>query len=202
MLLPLEGSSYRKNFRTIFYVISLLCSSSPLSTEWGKKLDFFTKITLYGNFMLDPFLSSFTSVFILFKGYGLFTMEELKIRPDGTRLTRGPSTYKIPTADDAPKHFHVKLLKGSSNPYGIFSSKVRFLYILDLKNLFRMSVNHHYFLDLAFSLPYVKQCVLIGQIKACMDISALIAQLRRIKFACHVKIDLLKRCIFDIIKNF
>ncbi|KHJ92816.1 hypothetical protein OESDEN_07284 [Oesophagostomum dentatum] len=57
------------------------------------------------------------------QGYGLFTMEEIKIRPDGTRLTRGPGTYKIPTADDAPRHFNVRLLKGSSNKRGIFSSK-------------------------------------------------------------------------------
>ncbi|KHJ97695.1 putative xanthine dehydrogenase, molybdopterin binding subunit [Oesophagostomum dentatum] len=57
------------------------------------------------------------------QGYGLFTMEEIKIRPDGVRLTRGPSTYKIPAADDAPRHMNVRLLKGSSNPLGIFSSK-------------------------------------------------------------------------------
>ncbi|KHJ78769.1 hypothetical protein OESDEN_21608 [Oesophagostomum dentatum] len=57
------------------------------------------------------------------QGYGLFTMEEVKITPDGVRLTRGPSTYKIPTADDTPRHFNVRLLKGSSNPHGIFSSK-------------------------------------------------------------------------------
>ncbi|KAL6737361.1 hypothetical protein Aduo_011012 [Ancylostoma duodenale] len=57
------------------------------------------------------------------QGYGLFTMEEIKIRPDGVRLTRGPGNYKIPSADDAPRHFHVRLLKGSSNRMGIFSSK-------------------------------------------------------------------------------
>ena len=57
------------------------------------------------------------------QGYGLFTMEELKVRPDGTRLTRGPGTYKIPSADDAPSQLNVKLLGGSSNKMGIFSSK-------------------------------------------------------------------------------
>uniref|UniRef100_A0A1I7XZV4 xanthine dehydrogenase n=1 Tax=Steinernema glaseri TaxID=37863 RepID=A0A1I7XZV4_9BILA len=57
------------------------------------------------------------------QGYGLFTMEEIKIRPNGIRLTRGPGNYKIPSADDAPRQFHVKLLKGSSNRMGIFSSK-------------------------------------------------------------------------------
>ncbi|KAK6752645.1 hypothetical protein RB195_003825 [Necator americanus] len=57
------------------------------------------------------------------QGYGLFTLEEIKIRPDGIRLTRGPGNYKIPSADDAPRQFHVRLLKGSSNKMGIFSSK-------------------------------------------------------------------------------
>lgn len=57
------------------------------------------------------------------QGYGLYTMEEIRIRPDGTRLTRGPGNYKIPSADDAPRHFNVKLLKGSSNKSAIFSSK-------------------------------------------------------------------------------
>ncbi|CAI4229586.1 unnamed protein product [Auanema sp. JU1783] len=57
------------------------------------------------------------------QGYGLFTMEELRVRPDGTRLTRGPGNYKIPSADDAPKHFNVSLLRGSSNKKAIFSSK-------------------------------------------------------------------------------
>uniref|UniRef100_A0A915BF50 Xanthine dehydrogenase n=1 Tax=Parascaris univalens TaxID=6257 RepID=A0A915BF50_PARUN len=57
------------------------------------------------------------------QGYGLFTMEELKIRPNGIRLTRGPGAYKIPSADDIPRQFHIKLLKGSSNKMAIFSSK-------------------------------------------------------------------------------
>lgn len=52
-------------------------------------------------------------------------MEEIKIRPNGVRLTRGPANYKIPSANDAPRQFNVKLLLGSSNKNAIFSSKVR-----------------------------------------------------------------------------
>ncbi|VDL72620.1 unnamed protein product [Nippostrongylus brasiliensis] len=52
-----------------------------------------------------------------------YCVYEIKIRPDGVRLTRGPGVYKIPSADDAPRHFNVRLLKGSSNRMGIFSSK-------------------------------------------------------------------------------
>ena len=50
-------------------------------------------------------------------------MEEIRVRPDGIRLTRGPGNYKIPSADDAPRHFNVELLRGSSNKSAIFSSK-------------------------------------------------------------------------------
>ncbi|CAJ0584990.1 unnamed protein product, partial [Mesorhabditis spiculigera] len=57
------------------------------------------------------------------QGYGLFTMEEIRVRPNGMRLTRGPGNYKIPSADDVPRDFHVALLKGSSNPSAIFASK-------------------------------------------------------------------------------
>ncbi|CAJ0933287.1 unnamed protein product, partial [Mesorhabditis belari] len=57
------------------------------------------------------------------QGYGLFTMEEIKVRPNGMRLTRGPGVYKIPSADDAPCAFNVSLLRDSGNPYAIFASK-------------------------------------------------------------------------------
>ena len=50
-------------------------------------------------------------------------MEELRVRPDGTRLTLNASTYRLPKAYDTPSQFNVKLLKGSSNPMAIFSSK-------------------------------------------------------------------------------
>lgn len=54
-------------------------------------------------------------------------MEEVKIGADGTRRTRGPGTYKIPSPDDTPRIFNVKFLKGSANKVGVFSSKVRAL---------------------------------------------------------------------------
>ena len=60
------------------------------------------------------------------QGYGLFTMEELKCSPKGVWFTRGPGTYKIPSADDVPREFNVKLLKGSSNLTGVYSSKANF----------------------------------------------------------------------------
>jgi xanthine dehydrogenase/oxidase len=61
------------------------------------------------------------------QGYGLMTMEELRCRPDGQWLSRGPGVYKIPSADDCPRQFHVRLLNNSSNTGNIFSSKVHSL---------------------------------------------------------------------------
>lgn len=59
------------------------------------------------------------------QGYGLFTMEELVVSPNGTLFSRGPSTYKIPSFTDIPREFNVSLLRGAPNPRAIYSSKVK-----------------------------------------------------------------------------
>ena len=43
------------------------------------------------------------------QGLGWLTTEELVWASDGKLLTRGASTYKIPTAADIPEHFNIKL---------------------------------------------------------------------------------------------
>uniref|UniRef100_A0A0N5BDQ5 Xanthine dehydrogenase n=1 Tax=Strongyloides papillosus TaxID=174720 RepID=A0A0N5BDQ5_STREA len=57
------------------------------------------------------------------QGYGYFTMEEVVFNNDGVRLSNNCSKYRIPGSSDIPREFNVKLLKGSSNKKGIFSSK-------------------------------------------------------------------------------
>lgn len=57
------------------------------------------------------------------QGYGLFTLEELTYSPDGVLLTRGPSTYKIPSFSDIPGEFNVSLLTGAPNPRAVYSSR-------------------------------------------------------------------------------
>ena len=55
------------------------------------------------------------------QGMGWLTMEELWWQPDdgsrnaGKLMTHAPSTYKIPTANDCPAHFEVRLY-GADNP--------------------------------------------------------------------------------------
>ena len=64
------------------------------------------------------------------QGMGWVALEELKwgdkdhewIRP-GHLFTKGPGAYKIPTVNDIPPDFRVSLLKNSSNPRAVYSSK-------------------------------------------------------------------------------
>eukprot|EP01027_Heterolobosea_sp_BB2_P006788 GEZU01010200.1.p1 GENE.GEZU01010200.1~~GEZU01010200.1.p1 ORF type:complete len:1417 (-),score=493.17 GEZU01010200.1:84-4334(-) len=64
------------------------------------------------------------------QGFGLLAMEELVwgdkdhpwVRP-GNLFTRGPGTYKIPSANDVPCDFRVHLLRGAPNYEAVHSSK-------------------------------------------------------------------------------
>lgn len=42
----------------------------------------------------------------------------------GQLFTRGPGTYKIPSFNDVPSDFRVKLMKNVNNPFAVHSSKV------------------------------------------------------------------------------
>lgn len=57
------------------------------------------------------------------QGYGLYTMEEMIYSPEGAVYSRGPGMYKLPGFGDIPAVFNVSLLKGSSNPRAVYSSK-------------------------------------------------------------------------------
>lgn len=58
------------------------------------------------------------------QGYGLFTLEEMIYSPMGTLFSKGPGAYKLPGFTNIPQEFNVSLLKGTSNPRAIYSSKV------------------------------------------------------------------------------
>jgi len=57
------------------------------------------------------------------QGLGWLTMEEVLFDADGRLLTKGPSTYKIPAAGDAPADFRVELLDKAAQPGVIHGSK-------------------------------------------------------------------------------
>ncbi|NDC61952.1 MAG: xanthine dehydrogenase molybdopterin binding subunit, partial [Betaproteobacteria bacterium] len=57
------------------------------------------------------------------QGLGWLTTEELVWGQDGKLLTRGASTYKIPTAADIPAHFQIKLWPEANREDNIGGSK-------------------------------------------------------------------------------
>jgi xanthine dehydrogenase large subunit len=58
------------------------------------------------------------------QGMGWLTSEELYWHPTtGKLMTHAPSTYKIPTASDCPKDFHVKLFANQNRHDSIYRSK-------------------------------------------------------------------------------
>lgn len=59
------------------------------------------------------------------QGVGLFTLEHLDYSPEGSLLTRGPGSYKIPAFGDIPTQLSVALLRDAPNDKAVYSSKVR-----------------------------------------------------------------------------
>ncbi|MBI2572081.1 MAG: xanthine dehydrogenase molybdopterin binding subunit [Candidatus Schekmanbacteria bacterium] len=57
------------------------------------------------------------------QGLGWLTTEDLRRDPAGRLITRGPSTYKIPSFGDAPTEFFVRLLDRAAQPGVIHGSK-------------------------------------------------------------------------------
>eukprot|EP01102_Stenamoeba_stenopodia_P001184 TRINITY_DN11030_c0_g1_i1.p1 TRINITY_DN11030_c0_g1~~TRINITY_DN11030_c0_g1_i1.p1 ORF type:complete len:524 (+),score=121.83 TRINITY_DN11030_c0_g1_i1:81-1574(+) len=58
------------------------------------------------------------------QGQGYYTLEEIVIDPKtGLLFTKGPATYKIPTAGDIPVEFNVSLYNKSPNPNAIYQSR-------------------------------------------------------------------------------
>jgi xanthine dehydrogenase large subunit len=57
------------------------------------------------------------------QGVGWLTREEFLYRDDGAPLTCGPSTYKIPSAGDAPQELRIELLDRAAQPGVIKGSK-------------------------------------------------------------------------------
>ena len=59
-----------------------------------------------------------------FQGYGYMMMEEMVYDTKGQIINNNLSTYKIPTAADIPKEFHVTLLRNAGTKFeSVFSSK-------------------------------------------------------------------------------
>jgi xanthine dehydrogenase molybdopterin-binding subunit B len=103
------------------------------------------------------------------QGLGWCTTEEIKWDNKGNLMTHSPDTYKIPTVQDIPKDFRVKLLEGNPNPVGtIRRSKAigepPFMLALSvwlaIKDAISAVGNHE--VEPEFSLPATNEVILLS----------------------------------------
>ena len=106
-----------------YYTYGVACSVVEIDCLTGDHHILETNIVMDVGESLNPAIDIGQIEGAFMQGYGLFVLEQLVHSPQGALLTRGPETYKIPGFGDIPKEFNVHLLKDSSNPRAIFSSK-------------------------------------------------------------------------------
>lgn len=102
------------------------------------------------------------------QGVGWVTTEEIKWDDKGNLLNHSPDTYKIPTVNDIPIHFHVELLKDCPNDGSIRKSKAvgepPFMLALSvwlaIKDAVAAVKNHE--IEPTFSLPATAEVVLLS----------------------------------------
>lgn len=91
------------------------------------------------------------------QGLGWLTREELRFSDRGVLLTHSPDTYKIPSLGDAPKRFHVELLKDADQPEVIHGSKAvgepPFLLALAVLGALRQAIGSYHEEGIVESLP-------------------------------------------------
>lgn len=102
------------------------------------------------------------------QGLGWCTTEEIKWDANGNQLNHSPDTYKIPSIQDIPEDFRVKLLQNAPNPNAIRKSKavaeppfmLCFSSWLAIKDAISAVGNHQF--EPAFSLPATNEVILLS----------------------------------------
>jgi len=102
------------------------------------------------------------------QGLGWVTTEEVKWDSKGNLLNHSPDTYKIPSVQDIPQDFRVKLLQGVPNPKAIRKSKavaeppfmLAFSTWLAIKDAISAVGNHEH--EPQFKLPATNEVVLLS----------------------------------------
>lgn len=106
-----------------YFAYGAACSEVALDTLTGEykllKVDILHDVGHSLNPSLD--IGQIEGAFV--QGTGWLTTEELVWGHNGKLLTRGASTYKIPTASDVPSHFNVKLWHEANREDNIGGSK-------------------------------------------------------------------------------
>jgi xanthine dehydrogenase large subunit len=102
------------------------------------------------------------------QGNGWVTTEEIKWDDNGNLLTHSPDTYKIPSVQDIPKDFRVKLLENVPNPGTIRKSKavaepplmLALSTWLAIKDAISAVGNHEF--EPEFSLPATNEVIVLS----------------------------------------
>ncbi|XP_058793018.1 xanthine dehydrogenase-like [Phymastichus coffea] len=106
-----------------YYTYGVACSEVQVDCLTGDHQVLKTDIVMDLGESLNPAIDIGQIEGAFIQGYGLFTMEEMIYSPTGIVFSRGPGVYKIPGFADIPQEFNVSLLKGTSNPRAVYSSK-------------------------------------------------------------------------------
>lgn len=122
---PNLGYSFETNSGNPFHYFSygVACSEVEIDCLTGDHKNLRTDIVMDVGCSLNPAIDIGQVEGGFVQGLGLFTLEELHYSPEGTLLTRGPSTYKIPAFGSIPTEFRVSLLRDSPNKKAIYASK-------------------------------------------------------------------------------
>ncbi|XP_036603994.1 xanthine dehydrogenase/oxidase isoform X1 [Trichosurus vulpecula] len=122
---PNLGYSFETNSGNPFHYFSygVACSEVEIDCLTGDHKNIRTDIVMDVGSSLNPAIDIGQVEGAFVQGLGLFTLEELHYSPEGSLLTRGPSTYKIPAFGNIPIEFRVSLLRDSPNKKAIYHSK-------------------------------------------------------------------------------
>lgn len=114
----------------LYYTYGAACSVVELDVLTGEHLVLKSDIVMDVGKSLNPAIDIGQIEGAFMQGVGLFTMEELlylntdygdKVR--GETLCRGPTKYKIPSIQNVPLEFNVRLLHNSNNIKSVYGSK-------------------------------------------------------------------------------
>uniref|UniRef100_A0A7M4EPV2 Aldehyde oxidase 3-like n=1 Tax=Crocodylus porosus TaxID=8502 RepID=A0A7M4EPV2_CROPO len=106
-----------------YFIFGVACSEVEIDCLTGDHQNIRTDIVMDACFSINPAVDIGQIEGGFIQGVGLFTMEEIKVSPEGKQYTLGPDTYKIPAVCDIPEQFNVYFLPNTRNPIAIYSSK-------------------------------------------------------------------------------
>ncbi|XP_038596041.1 xanthine dehydrogenase/oxidase-like [Tachyglossus aculeatus] len=122
---PNLGYNFETNSgnRFFYFCFGVACSEVEIDCLTGDYQNIRTDIVMDVGTSLNPAIDIGQVEGAFVQGLGLFTLEELLYSPEGSLLTRGLSSYKIPACGDIPTNFHVTLLRDCPSQKGIYASK-------------------------------------------------------------------------------